>query len=384
MLTLIRRHASTWLMGLGLLLCLSVSIKFLAINRSQANTKPTLEFLGHAAIASSAVFKQTPVGGLSGITYDAKRQVYYAISDDRSLKAPARFYTLKIELKQGKLSSKGVQVLGVTPLLDTNRKPFRPYTIDAEGIAFSSSQDQLWISSEGDTASGVAPFLRAFDLTGKSLNALVIPPTYKPDSGLKQGIRNNLGFESLSLTPQSQTLITATENALLQDGPVATEDQGSPARILRYNLASGRVTGEFVYQTEPIPVTTAERPSFSASGLADVLALGSDQFWSLERAFTPSTGFRVQLYRVSLQQAINHAGKSKVELRGQSKRQMADKQLLLDLKTLKIPLDNLEGMTLGPTLKDGRRVLVLISDNNFSPLQITQILAFAVANAKNL
>ncbi len=36
-------------------------------------------------------------------------------------------------------------------------------------------------------------------------------------------------------------------------------------------------------------------------------------------------------------------------------------------------------MTLGPALPDGRRALILVSDNNFNlSAQITQILAFAV------
>jgi hypothetical protein len=30
-----------------------------------------------------------------------------------------------------------------------------------------------------------------------------------------------------------------------------------------------------------------------------------------------------------------------------------------------LPADGLEGMTLGPTLEDGRRLLVLVSDNGF-------------------
>jgi hypothetical protein len=35
-------------------------------------------------------------------------------------------------------------------------------------------------------------------------------------------------------------------------------------------------------------------------------------------------------------------------------------------------------MTFGPELPDGRRTLVLVSDDNFSETQVTQFLAFAV------
>ena len=54
------------------------------------------------------------------------------------------------------------------------------------------------------------------------------------------------------------------------------------------------------------------------------------------------------------------------------------KTLLLDLDTLGIPLDNVEAMAFGPDLPDGRRSLLLVSDNNFAPAQFTQFLLFAV------
>jgi hypothetical protein len=57
------------------------------------------------------------------------------------------------------------------------------------------------------------------------------------------------------------------------------------------------------------------------------------------------------------------------------------KTLLLDLDTLGIPLDNVEGMAFGPTLPDGRRSLILVSDNNFAATQFTQFLLFAVAKS---
>jgi 3-phytase len=52
--------------------------------------------------------------------------------------------------------------------------------------------------------------------------------------------------------------------------------------------------------------------------------------------------------------------------------------LLFDLDTLGIPLDNVEGLTFGPRLRDGRRSLVLVSDNNFAGSQFTQFLLFAL------
>jgi hypothetical protein len=61
------------------------------------------------------------------------------------------------------------------------------------------------------------------------------------------------------------------------------------------------------------------------------------------------------------------------------------KRLILDLSkpselgSAALPfIDNVEGASFGPTLSDGHRSLVLVSDNNFNPEQITQFLAFEI------
>jgi hypothetical protein len=54
------------------------------------------------------------------------------------------------------------------------------------------------------------------------------------------------------------------------------------------------------------------------------------------------------------------------------------KKLLLNLDDLEIDLDNLEGLAFGPKLPDGSQTLLLVSDDNFSDLQITQFLLFKV------
>ena len=50
----------------------------------------------------------------------------------------------------------------------------------------------------------------------------------------------------------------------------------------------------------------------------------------------------------------------------------------MNLDDLGIPLDNVEGLTFGPRLRDGRQSLVLVSDNNFAAAQFTQFLLFAL------
>lgn len=51
---------------------------------------------------------------------------------------------------------------------------------------------------------------------------------------------------------------------------------------------------------------------------------------------------------------------------------------VFSFEDLGIPIDNIEGMTFGPILPDGRQALVIVSDNNFSPGQFTQFILLAL------
>jgi len=54
------------------------------------------------------------------------------------------------------------------------------------------------------------------------------------------------------------------------------------------------------------------------------------------------------------------------------------KKLLLNMDDLKIYTDNIEGVTFGPTLSNGHRSLIFVSDNNFASFQKTQLLLFEI------
>ncbi|MBW4555060.1 MAG: esterase-like activity of phytase family protein [Trichormus sp. ATA11-4-KO1] len=334
-----------------------------------------IEFIGEATLPKRLTFQKTEVGGLSGITYDVKNDIYYAVSDDRGQKAPARFYTLKIDLSKGSLQNNGVVPIGVTTLLNQDNQIFPASEIDTEGIALTN-KETVFISSEGDFRQLINPFINEFSLSsGRVLTTLPIPEKFLPDKSGQQGIRNNLAFESLTITPDNQRLFTATENALIQDGPAAKPNLGSPCRILQYNLVTNQPEKEFLYQTEPVSQILNLTGRF-ASGLPDLLALDNQgHFLSIERSFT-GLGFAVSLFQVSLAGADEIQNIDNLLAIDSQKIKPVEKKLLLDLRTLNVLLDNIEGLTLGPWLPDGQRSLILVSDNNFNSLQRTQILAF--------
>ena len=351
-------------------------------------TVTDLEFLGEVTFPTGFEFEGTDVGGLSGLAYDADAGVYYALSDDRS---NARFYTLTLDLSDGSLDDSDIEFTQVTPLLNTDGEPFADGGIDPEGIAIGAGK--LYISSEGDANALLAPFVSEFDFNGQQQGELPVDDKFLPTSDQTSGIRNNLAFESLTLSPDGQYLYTATENALFQDGPAATVDNGSLSRIVKYDLASGEAVQEFVYEVDAVPEAPIPADGFSTNGLVELLATDNNgSFLALERAFSVGQGNIVKLYEVRSQGALDV--ETVFDLFREDPVEVDDeilppgpfeidpavtKRELLDVEAdLGIAPDNLEALAFGPTLPDGRETLIIASDNNFSDTQFTQFLAFAV------
>lgn len=331
-------------------------------------------FLGQETLPTGFLFEDTEVGGLSGISYDAARDVYYAISDDRSTIDPARFYTLSIDLSDGALDDGDVTILDVTTLLDRSGQPFAAGSLDPEGLALTPD-DTVVITSEGDAVQLIDPFVREFTLDGRQISNLAVPNYYDPAADATSGIRNNLALESAGITRDGNFLFTATENALFQDGPAATLTTTSPARLLRYNQI-GMPDQEFVYVVEAVQDPPIPSDAFATNGLVDLLPLSPTRMLALERGFSTGVGNDVRLYLVDTAGATNVRGLRALpaDLAGV---QVVQKTLLFNLDRLGITLDNLEGLTFGPVLPEGRQSLVIVSDNNFSPTQFTQFLAFS-------
>ncbi len=264
-----------------------------------------VDFIGEVTFPTGFTFDSTEVGGLSSITYDPFNKVYYTISDDRSQFDPARFYTLTINLADGSLDSGDVAFQKATTLLDESGNPFTPLSLDPEGITFTNN-GTLFISSEGEVRPDLGrltnPFVNQFSLGGQQFNTLPVPDKFRPDANLTKGIRNNLAFESLTVTPDQRFLYTATENALVQDGPAANLDVESPSRILRYDLLTGQPDKEVLYFTDPVAAETVPPGAFKTNGLVELLALdNTGSLLALERSFSSGVGNSIKLYEVNLQ-----------------------------------------------------------------------------------
>ena len=348
-------------------------------------------FIGQQVLPPGYRYAGTMVGGLSGIDFDAATGRYWAISDDRSEFGPSRFYELSLDLAQFNKSAApgyaGVIINGVQTLKRLDGSTFSDARIhpaqaaDPEAIRVHGPSGRLVWSSEGEriVKAGeppvlVNPHVWEMQRDGTLLRPFVIPSKFHT-SAANRGIRRNLAFEGLAFTPDFATLYVMTENALLQDGPAATLTKSSPSRLLALDYKSGLPRAEYVIDVSPIPQAPTQTVGYSDNGIPEILALDHERLLVLERSYVAGAGITLKLFLVDLRGATDVSGFDSLTAQ---KYISATKRLLLDFKTLGVRLDNTEGMTWGPRLPGGSRSLILVSDDNFNPQQITQFLAFEV------
>ncbi|WP_078655982.1 esterase-like activity of phytase family protein [Streptomyces fulvoviolaceus] len=312
-----------------------------------------------------------PFGGLSGIDYDPRTGEYAAISDDRSENGKARFYTLRLPLDWARFAGDKPVLDGLTVLADTTGEPFTAKSVDPEAIRWTAGGDSLLWTSEGASNSGQPAFVREASASGAYLRELPLPTAYAPvrsaSGTLTSGVRNNQALEGLTLSPDGTKAVTITENALVQDGPAATLTTRSPSRLLVTDLRTGRPEAEYVYEVDPVSdAPTAPLPppvnTYSADrGVSEILAIDETDYLTVERSFASGVGFAIRLYWTSTLGATDVGGEDALSGTETPMR----KKLLYDFTLSGTDADNVEGITWGPTLPDGSRSLVLVSDDNF-------------------
>jgi len=351
-------------------------------------TVVSYELIGTTSIPTGTQFESTEIGGLSSITYDPNRSVYYAISDDQGTIDPVRYYTLSIDVSDGQLDAGDITLLDVTTMLDASGMRYAPASLDPEGLVLTH-EGSLYFTSEGfaTRVPPVDPFIDRMNLNGRQNRSLIIPDKFLPNLGGTQGVRSNLAFESLNVTPDERYLFTASEGALVQDGPAANLGQSSFARILQYRLSSGRPGSEYVYVVNPVAEVPVPDTQFRVNGLVELLPLDNvGTMLALERSFSVGAeggGNTIWLYEIQTQGATDVSGEFSLYPNGIGQPPVSfipvTKRLILNVEEdLGIEPDNIEGMAFGPALPDGRLPLILVSDNNFAANQTTQFIVLAV------
>ncbi len=353
-------------------------------------------------------FEGTPVGGLSSIDYDSRTGRFAFVSDDWSDYAPARYYTADISLDESGIHD--VDFTGVHsfhrpdgstyPTIDEWRSAQHEVspaqrdilgTVDPEELRLDPRSGQVAWTSEGqrniptqggpeDIERGTVlldPALRVSDADGAYVRDVRTAANQKMTMG-ESGPRVNETFEGLTYAAGGTLLVSALEGPLEQDPPSANAERGSYSRITVHSRAGGPLA-QYAYPVEPLFATPRPPNDYNSNGISSLVAYDEhtpNRFLALERGFASGVGTKGRVYEFSTAGASNVLHQHSLT---DAPFRLVRKTLLFDLDDVGVArTDNVEGITWGPPLPSGERTLLIVSDNNFSQNQKTQIIAVAV------
>ncbi len=344
---------------------------------------PSLKLVSSIEIPFDKTFQNTKVGGLSGIDYDAKNDLYYLICDDRSMFNDSRFYTAKIRLLENKVE--GIDFQSVSTLKNETGTAYGDWnttpttSADPEDIRFNPKTNTLIWSSEGarvitaDKEVLQNPSLNFMDLKGDFLGNVTLPENLKMQK-LEKGPRNNGTLEGITFDFKYKNIYTNIEEPLFEDGDQANTSKGGLIRLYQFDAKTKENIAQFGYQLEPIAREPNPKGAFGVNGISAIQYYGKNQLLVVERSYSTGTqACTIKVFLCDLKKASNV--KNHLSLQNQ-KLELASKKLILNMDDLGIFIDNIEGLTFGPKLTNGNPSIIFVSDNNFSDKQKTQILVF--------
>ncbi len=303
---------------------------------------------------------------------------------------------------------------GLNPGLLNGNKSVLGNSLDPEGLVVNKTNGHFFVADE------YGPSVIEFDHTGSFVRQFTTPanliPTQPdgPDAGtapdlnyvdgrptITKGRQDNRGFEGLTISDDGSKMYAVLQDPLVNEGTAAegteqTEGRRSRnVRIVEFDVATGEATKQVIYQLEARADINARTPGtgvndFSATqqgrsiGVSAILAMGGDKFLILER---DNRGIGVdpennalpigskRIYQIDISgatdvSAISLAGSNNLPagVTPVSKTLYIDIQAALLAANLPV-FEKYEGLMFGPTLGNGRRSLMVASDNDVSVTQ---------------
>lgn len=263
-------------------------------------------------------------GGLSGLRIDAAGRKFVAISDK------GVWFTGRIEYRGREMT--GLADVEAAPLLASDGRPIRSRGwYDSESLAFDGATAYVGL----ERANLILRYDFGRDGVRASGELVPVPPAVRK-------LPLNQGLESLVVVrkglPLAGTLMAISERGLDADG-----------NILAF-LIGGPTPGQFsVRRTNDYDIS-------------DATLLPAGDLLLLERKFSFVTGVGIRIRRVALNSIAPGA--------------LVDGPSIFEAD-LGYEIDNLEGIDTHVNA-DGETILTLVSDDNFSMIQRTLLLQFAL------
>lgn len=336
------------------------------------------------------------LGGFSGIAYSGKGNTYILLPDrgaaDGAVPYQCRIQTAKIQVRPRKEPVLQFELKGTTLLTDEQGRSFtglaqaidadqpeKSLRLDPEGIRIGQN-GTIYICDE------YGPHLFAFSKRGKLQRRFEVPEhlQVKVNAASKEeehaantrGRQTNRGFEGLAISADGTKLYPILQGPLLQDQPFDKDEErlGKNVRFLEFDLNSNK-TREFVYVLDD-----------PKNGISEVLRFDDTRFLVLERDSKEGTKAKYKrLYLADMKEASDITGVDSLPAEGlPSGLNAMSKELFLDLldPRFNLPSDlipaKVEGLAFGPDLPDGRRLLIVCTDNDFKADEASVLYAFAI------
>lgn len=339
---------------------------------SQYDSLQKLEYVNQLGISGYSFTDPTSkltyrIGGLSGIDYDLKTDTYIVESDHQALSGASIGYSVMYRIKLTGLtdadSTPTIEFLSAEPLLNENGQPIS----DAESIRFDPNGDGYWYTTEEKPA-GIYHYH-----SDGTVSRLAVP------DNIATRAQTNLSLEGSTFAPDGSYFVSMERNL--------TGDLLGVSRITKYD-ANGNIVAQYAYYTDSPSSIDA-----SNNGISEILALDDNTLLVMERGDKRNqvgvtegvSRNRVRIYKVNLigaQNVLDITNITADNTKTLTKTEIFNSQdpsIVDKLNTNQTKIDNIEGMTLGPKLADGRQSLILVSDNNFNPDQYkTQFLSLAL------
>lgn len=340
----------------------------------KARKEINLKYKSSYIFPANQKIDRTRIGGLSGI--DFYNDNYYIVVDD--YKKP------RVLLSEIIVKADTIHAINFTKqiTIDTKKlKTFGDTFLDLESIVVD--EKGLIVSNEGSIKKEKNPGVYIVDSLGNFIDKFQIPNKFLAKSKGKPF--HNGVFEGLSKSYDRKGYWVAMEFPLKIDGEKPTfKNNNSPVRITYYNKETLKPIKEFAYQLSKI--SRREKGKVNLNGLTDILEYEKDSFIIMERTY--QSGYKnqeniVKIYKATIKENTTDI----LDIKSIRKQKIIplEKELLLDLSILKHKigvLDNIEGITFGPTLSNGNKSLILVADDNFQKYgkQFNQFILLEINN----
>jgi hypothetical protein len=354
-------------------------------------------------------------GFYSDLVYDANSGYWYALSDRGPggglIDYATRLQRLRIafDTTTGAIATPvidrtilfrgedGALFNGLNPQLLNSDVGTLGMSFDPEGLAVGKG-GHFYVADE------YGPSVYEFTSSGQFIRAFATPANLVPHTNTNaldyvngrptvvHGRQDNRGFEGLTFNTSGTKLYAVMQDPLVDEGGNGDGRRSRNLRVVEFDAVSGQSTAQFVYRLEPIAALNAIDPAtaddFSATnqgrsiGLSAIHALSNTEFLVLERdnrglgVEVTAAPLHKRVYRISIAGAtdvssLSLAGSNDLPAGVVPVSKVEELDILAVLRAAgasDIP-EKLEGLAIGPRLTDGRHLVLIGSDNDYSVTQ---------------